>query len=109
MNIINGMLSHVTTDTVWVAIGLLGQALFAGRFLVQWLASERRGRSVVPLGFWYLSIGGSAILLAYALHRHDLVFTLGQSFGFLIYGRNLSLIRRERRRLSGLDAGHTPA
>ncbi|MCC7330454.1 MAG: lipid-A-disaccharide synthase N-terminal domain-containing protein [Gammaproteobacteria bacterium] len=95
----------MTTDTVWVAIGLLGQALFAGRFLVQWLASERTGRSIVPLGFWYLSIGGSAILLAYALHRHDVVFTLGQLFGFVVYGRNLSLIRRERRRLA---AGGAP-
>ncbi|MFO1355464.1 MAG: lipid-A-disaccharide synthase N-terminal domain-containing protein [Gammaproteobacteria bacterium] len=105
MNTMSGLLSHITTDTVWVAIGLLGQALFAGRFLVQWLASERTGRSVVPLGFWYLSIGGSAILLAYALHRHDVVFTLGQLFGFVVYGRNLSLIRRERRRLA---AGGAP-
>jgi lipid-A-disaccharide synthase-like uncharacterized protein len=105
----NAMFSHVTTDTVWVSIGLLGQALFAGRFLVQWLASERTGRSVVPLGFWYLSIAGSAILLAYALHRHDLVFTLGQSFGFLVYGRNLSLIRRERQRLAALDPPEKPA
>jgi lipid-A-disaccharide synthase-like uncharacterized protein len=96
----NAMLLHITTDTVWVAIGLLGQALFAGRFLVQWLVSERTGRSVVPLGFWYLSIGGAAILLAYALHRHDLVFTLGQLFGFVVYVRNLALIRRERQRLA---------
>jgi lipid-A-disaccharide synthase-like uncharacterized protein len=105
----NAMFSHVTTDTVWVSIGLLGQALFAGRFLVQWLVSERTGRSVVPLGFWYLSIAGSAILLAYALHRHDLVFTLGQSFGFLVYGRNLSLIRRERQRVEALDSPEKPA
>ena len=97
------MLSHITTDTVWVTIGLLGQAIFAGRFLVQWLASERTGRSVVPLGFWYLSIGGSAILLAYAVHRHDIVFTLGQLFGFVVYGRNLALIRRERQRLADVE------
>jgi lipid-A-disaccharide synthase-like uncharacterized protein len=96
----NAMLSHITTDTVWVAIGLLGQALFAGRFLVQWLVSERTGRSVVPLGFWYLSIGGAAILLAYAIHRHDVVFTLGQLFGFVVYVRNLALIRRERQRIA---------
>ncbi|CAG0941671.1 hypothetical protein GPROT2_01418 [Gammaproteobacteria bacterium] len=109
MSFINGMLSHLTTDTVWVSIGLLGQALFAGRFVVQWLVSERQGRSIVPLGFWYLSIGGSVILLAYALHRHDLVFTLGQAFGFLVYGRNLSLIRRERRQPPALRTGDTAA
>jgi lipid-A-disaccharide synthase-like uncharacterized protein len=96
----NAMISHITTDTVWVTIGLVGQILFAGRFLVQWLASEKSGRSVVPLGFCYLSIGGSAILLAYALHRHDVVFTLGQLFGFVVYGRNLALIRQERQRLA---------
>lgn len=109
MNTLNGLLSHVTTDTVWVTIGLIGQALFAGRFLVQWLVSERTGRSVVPLGFWYLSIAGSAILLAYALHRHDLVFTLGQTFGFVVYGRNLSLIRRERQRLAAAGPPDGPA
>ena len=101
----NAMLSHITTDTVWVTVGLVGQALFAGRFLVQWLASEKTGRSVVPLGFWYLSIGGSAILLAYALHRNDIVFTLGQLFGFVVYGRNLALIRRERQRLAEVEPG----
>lgn len=82
----------------WVIIGLGGQALFTGRFLVQWLASEREGRSVVPIAFWYLSIGGAVILLAYAIHRRDPVFILGQSMGLAIYLRNLWLIHAERRR-----------
>ena len=69
----NAWLNHFNGDAVWITIGLLGQALFAGRFLMQWLASERTGRSVVPLGFWYLSIAGATILLAYAIHRGDVV------------------------------------
>ncbi len=71
--------------------------MFSPRFLVQWLASERAGRSIVPLLFWYLSIAGSALLLAYAIHRKDPVFILGQSVGIFIYTRNLYLIRREKR------------
>jgi lipid-A-disaccharide synthase-like uncharacterized protein len=90
-----------TTDIIWVAIGLFGQALFAGRFVVQWFASERSKRSVVPIHFWYLSIAGAAVLLAYAIHKRDIVFILGQSLGFIIYLRNLALIRRER-------AAHAP-
>jgi lipid-A-disaccharide synthase-like uncharacterized protein len=78
----------------WLAIGFLGQALFAARFLVQWIASERRRESVVPVAFWYLSLGGAAILLAYAVWRRDPVFILGQAFGFVVYSRNLVLIGR---------------
>ncbi len=81
---------------VWVAVGLLGQALFFSRVLVQWIASERRGRSVVPPSFWVLSLGGSLLLLAYALQQRDPVFVLGQSMGFLVYARNLVLIARHR-------------
>jgi lipid-A-disaccharide synthase-like uncharacterized protein len=83
---------------VWLAIGLAGQALFSMRFVVQWISSEREGRSVLPTAFWYLSIAGSLTLLAYALHRRDVVFTIGQSAGVLIYVRNLQLRRTERRR-----------
>jgi lipid-A-disaccharide synthase-like uncharacterized protein len=83
--------------SAWLVIGLLGQALFSMRFLVQWVASERRGRSVLPVTFWYLSIAGSLVLLAYAVHRRDIVFTLGQAGGVLIYARNLQLIRAARR------------
>jgi lipid-A-disaccharide synthase-like uncharacterized protein len=79
----------------WVIFGLIGQAFFTSRFVVQWIASERRGRSTVPVAFWYLSLAGGAILFAYAfLYRHDLVFTLGQAAGLFVYGRNLMLIRR---------------
>ncbi|MFD0982111.1 lipid-A-disaccharide synthase N-terminal domain-containing protein [Tropicimonas aquimaris] len=82
----------------WVIVGLGGQLLFTARFLVQWIASERAGRSIVPLAFWYLSIGGGLVLLAYALFRKDPVFILGQSTGLFIYSRNLWLIHAERRR-----------
>ena len=80
----------------WVAFGLLGQLMFTGRFLVQWIASERAKKSVVPILFWYFSMGGGLILLAYAIYRKDPVFVLGQSLGVFIYARNLWLIRRER-------------
>ncbi|MFC3283695.1 lipid-A-disaccharide synthase N-terminal domain-containing protein [Litchfieldella rifensis] len=80
---------------LWLTIGFLGQALFSARFLVQWLASERAGRSVIPLAFWFLSLAGGATLLAYALYRRDPVFVLGQGAGLIIYLRNLMLIRRE--------------
>lgn len=85
-------------EFAWVALGLGGQALFTARFLAQWIASERARRSVVPVAFWWLSIGGGAILLAYAIYRRDPVFILGQSMGFVIYARNLWLIYAERRR-----------
>jgi lipid-A-disaccharide synthase-like uncharacterized protein len=79
----------------WVLFGILGQALFASRFAVQWLVSERRRKSTVPVAFWYLSLAGGAILFVYAFwHRHDPVFTIGQSVGLLVYARNLMLIRR---------------
>lgn len=83
---------------VWLLVGLLGQALFSGRFLVQWVQSERRGESIVPLAFWYLSLAGGAALLAYAIWRHDPVFILGQAAGLVVYLRNLILIHRPRRR-----------
>jgi lipid-A-disaccharide synthase-like uncharacterized protein len=76
----------------WVALGLLGQVLFAGRMVVQWLTSERRGRSVVPVTFWWMSLVGASMLLAYFVWRKDVVGVLGQSTGWLIYARNLHLI-----------------
>ncbi|HWC06148.1 MAG TPA: lipid-A-disaccharide synthase N-terminal domain-containing protein [Gemmatimonadota bacterium] len=82
-------------EHTWVGIGLAGQACFFSRFVVQWLASERRGRSVVPRAFWYLSISGGLILLTYSLWRRDPVFILGQSVGLFVYLRNLMLLRRE--------------
>jgi len=83
-------------NPVWLALGLLGQAAFSARFAVQWLASERAKRSVVPTTFWVLSIVGSALLLAYSIYRRDPVFILGQSAGLAIYVRNLYFIRRAR-------------
>jgi lipid-A-disaccharide synthase-like uncharacterized protein len=81
---------------LWLAIGFLGQAMFSLRFLVQWWTSERAGRSIVPIGFWYLSLSGGLVLLFYAIHRRDPVFILGQATGVLVYLRNLQLIRRDR-------------
>lgn len=80
--------------TGWLLVGLLGQALFTGRFLVQWVASEMRKKSVVPHAFWWLSLAGGSVLLVYALHRGDLVFILGQAGGLVVYLRNLTLLRK---------------
>lgn len=79
-----------------MVVGFAGQILFASRFLVQIVASERQRRSVMPTTFWYLSLAGSLLLLSYAISIQDPVFVLGQSTGFLIYLRNLWLIRMER-------------
>lgn len=78
-------------------LGFGAQALFASRFIVQWLASERAGKSVIPVSFWVLSIAGGILLLIYAIFRKDPVFILGQSTGVLIYGRNLYFIFKEKR------------
>jgi lipid-A-disaccharide synthase-like uncharacterized protein len=86
----------LTTEHVWLGIGLLGQALFSARFLVQWIATERKRRSVVPREFWYFSVGGGLTLLAYAIHRLDPVFIIGQSAGLVVYTRNLYFIHRRR-------------
>lgn len=87
-------------DTVvWIIIGFIGQGLFSARFIVQWLASERARRSVVPTLFWYFSLGGGLILLSYAIHKRDPVFIAGQATGVFIYLRNLWLIRTGRARL----------
>lgn len=78
-----------SSEYVWLAIGFVGQGFFFSRFLVQWIASERAGRSIIPMAFWYLSLGGGLTLFAYALHLGDPVFILGQSCGAVIYLRNL--------------------
>lgn len=85
----------------WIMIGLVGQTCFFLRFVVQWVASERAGRSVVPGVFWHLSIAGSLVILAYALWRRDPVFIVAQSMGLLVYFRNLVLIWREERQDPG--------
>lgn len=84
----------MSTNTVWIMVGFLGQLLFSARFFVQWLASERRKQSVVPNAFWFLSLGGGLVLLSYAIWRQDPVFIAGQSMGSLIYSRNLWFIYR---------------
>ena len=78
----------------WVGLGFLGQLLFTGRMLVQWLASERSRRSVVPVAFWWMSLGGATMLLIYFVWRKDIVGVVGQATGWLIYLRNLRLIYR---------------
>jgi lipid-A-disaccharide synthase-like uncharacterized protein len=81
---------------LWVAFGLLGQMLFGSRFIVQWIASERKKASYIPIIFWYLSLCGGIITSIYAIHRRDVVFTIGQGAGLVVYIRNLMLIYRHR-------------
>ncbi|HKY02171.1 MAG TPA: lipid-A-disaccharide synthase N-terminal domain-containing protein [Burkholderiales bacterium] len=90
-------------STVWLVVGFLGQAMFTMRFAIQWLASEKVGRSIIPVAFWYFSLGGGLILLTYAIYRQDPVFILGQGTGVFIYLRNLFLIRRESAAAAGSE------
>jgi lipid-A-disaccharide synthase-like uncharacterized protein len=87
----------VTRLDWWVLLGFVAQGLFTMRFLVQWIASERAGRSVIPLAFWLFSIGGGLLLLVYALYRKDPVFIAGQAFGVFVYLRNLYFVLHERK------------
>ena len=87
---------HPDIPFLWLAIGFAGQALFFGRFFVQWIASERKKSSVVPTAFWYFSIGGGLVLLAYAIYRRDPVIIAGQATGVLIYLRNLYFIHGKK-------------
>ncbi|MCE7886365.1 MAG: hypothetical protein DYH13_02535 [Alphaproteobacteria bacterium PRO2] len=87
-------LNAETIEKIWIGIGFFGQAMFFMRFFVQWLASERAQKSVIPVAFWYFSIAGALIILSYAIYRADPVFIAGQSIGLLIYTRNLYLIRK---------------
>ena len=86
----------LTANNIWIAVGFGGQALFASRFILQWFQSEIVGRSVIPLAFWYCSMGGGIVLLSYAIHVGDPVFITGQSMGLIVYSRNLILIFREK-------------
>jgi lipid-A-disaccharide synthase-like uncharacterized protein len=83
-------------ETSWLVLGFLGQGLFFTRWIVQWFRSERERKSTIPLSFWYLSLVGGLITLAYALYRRDPVFIAGQSVGSLVYLRNLMLIHRNK-------------
>lgn len=84
---------------VWIIIGFIGQALFSMRFILQWIASERLKRSIIPKAFWYFSLAGGVTLLAYAIHKKDPVFIAGQGLGLVVYIRNLYLIRSGRQRV----------
>ena len=81
----------------WILLGFVAQAMFTMRFVVQWIASERAKRSIVPVAFWFFSLGGGVLLFIYAIHRQDPVFIAGQGLGLIIYIRNLWLIASERR------------
>lgn len=83
-------------DPFWTTFGLAAQGLFFMRFFVQWIHSERLGRSAIPVAFWWFSLAGAAMLLVYAVRQRDLVFMVGPAMGLLIYTRNLMLIRREK-------------
>ena len=85
-------------NTIWLAVGFIGQGLFSARFIVQWLKSEREKKSVFPIAFWYFSIAGGATLLAYAIHKEDPVFIVGQLTGLFIYFRNLYFVVYERKK-----------
>jgi lipid-A-disaccharide synthase-like uncharacterized protein len=82
----------------WVVLGFVAQFMFMMRFMVQWIASERARRSVIPVAFWFFSIGGGALLFVYAIYRKDPVFIAGQGLGLIIYARNLWLIFKEHKR-----------
>jgi lipid-A-disaccharide synthase-like uncharacterized protein len=81
----------------WMLLGYVAQGMFTMRFLVQWIASERAGRSIIPSAFWIFSIGGGILLLVYALYRGDAVFIVGQAFGVFVYTRNLYFVMRDRK------------
>ena len=87
----------ILTPQIWLIIGFIGQTIFASRFLIQWIVSERASKSIIPNIFWWISIVGSLILLSYAIHKQDPVFIVGQSCGFLIYSRNLYLIWQDKK------------
>ncbi len=87
----------------WVVLGFVAQGFFTMRFVVQWIASERARKSVMPVAFWFFSIGGGVLLLAYALYRKDPVFIAGQALGLLVYTRNLYFIILNGRQTSRRD------
>ena len=86
-----------TRDLIWLTIGIVAQLMFSMRFLVQWISSEKARKSVVPVAFWWFSILGGLMLLAYGFYRGEPVIILGQTFGIVVYTRNLWLIYAERR------------
>jgi lipid-A-disaccharide synthase-like uncharacterized protein len=95
------LLDKIRGLSFWLLLGFFAQFLFFSRFLVQWIVSERRGASTIPVSFWYLSLAGGILLFSYAVHIKDPVFVLGQACGLIVYVRNLMLIGRAKRNLAG--------
>ncbi|MBP9791691.1 MAG: lipid-A-disaccharide synthase N-terminal domain-containing protein [Rickettsiales bacterium] len=85
-------------ENLWLIIGLLGQALFSMRFIIQWIISEKNKKSIIPISFWFFSISGGIVLLSYAIYKQDPVFIVGQGVGLIIYARNLWLIYVDKRK-----------
>ena len=102
-------LTTPVSEKTWLGIGFLAQLMFSMRFIVQWIASERARRSIVPETFWYFSLVGGAMLFAYAIYRLDPVFMLGQGMGLVIYGRNIYFIREHHRSLANGTAAPAAA
>lgn len=88
---------HIDTSSPWLLIGLIGQTLFGARFVVQWLHSERLGKSRIPRVFWQISAVAGAIILSYAIHRRDPVFIAGETLTLLVFLRNLQLLSQQAR------------
>ncbi|MCJ8343060.1 MAG: lipid-A-disaccharide synthase N-terminal domain-containing protein [Cetobacterium sp.] len=87
----------VNNINIFLVIGLIGQGFFSTRFIVQWIASEKAKKSIIPFSFWIFSLLGSVFLLAYAIYRRDIVFILGQGPNVLIYSRNIYLIKKKKK------------
>ena len=87
----------MSEEQIWLIVGFIGQTIFASRFLIQWVVSEKKRESVIPLPFWYFSLLGGITLFIYAFSKKDLVIMVGQGTGILIYTRNLYLIHRKRK------------
>jgi lipid-A-disaccharide synthase-like uncharacterized protein len=85
------------TEIIWLAVGFGAQMMFSARFLVQWIASERLRKSIIPEAFWYFSFVGGAMLLTYAIYRRDPVFIMGQTFGLIVYSRNIYFLWMHKR------------
>ena len=88
--------SYTWEEIVWVSVGLFGQAMFSMRFIIQWIVSEKKRDSIVPIAFWYFSLAGAGIVLTYGIYRLEPVLIVGQSAGFVIYLRNLCFIHRRK-------------
>jgi lipid-A-disaccharide synthase-like uncharacterized protein len=103
------LITNVTiSNVIWLTVGFGGQILFTGRFIIQWLYSEKHKRSLIPPSFWYLSVFGGIVLLTYAVHKKDPVFIAGQLFGLLVYSRNLYFVIQERKKLRTLSPKDHP-